>query len=207
MSDADRRRCLEPFFTTKGEHGTGMGMAMVYGTVTRHDGSLEIESAPGKGTIVRVHLPAYTAQPAPRPKEASAGARVTVAGSALHVLVADDEPLLRTLVNEFLTALGHTADLAGSGEEAWQRFHDSPYDLVITDRAMPGMSGEQVAQHVKALRPGTPVILLTGFGDLLNAAGQRPPGVDVVLGKPVSLASLRAGIAEALENRSQERAA
>ncbi|HET7767870.1 MAG TPA: ATP-binding protein [Chloroflexota bacterium] len=205
MTEEVRQRCLEPFFTTKGEHGTGMGMAMVYGTVTRHDGSLEIESAPGEGTTVSVHLPQYGARAGAQPNTSNTGA--SAYRSALHVLVADDEPLLRTLVSEFLTALGHTADLAASGDEAWQRFHQGAYDLVITDRAMPGMSGEQLAQRVKAHRPTTPVVLLTGFGDLLIASGQRPDGVDVVLGKPVSLAALRSGIADALGSGSQVRAA
>ena len=218
MSEEVKQRCLEPFFTTKGEQGTGMGMAMVYGTVKRHGGQLEIQSALGKGTTVRVFLSQYTPEAAEGTGESGETVRALTAQTArlaaphdsLRVLVADDEPLLRAVVGEFLTASGHAVDTAITGDQAWEMFRagdGGDYDLVITDRAMPGMGGEQLAVRIKMLRPTMPVILLTGFGDLMNAANTLPAGVDVVLGKPVTLAALRAGIAAAMERVTRKRSA
>src|SRR5688500_7704312 len=85
-----------------------------------------------------------------------------------------------------LTAEGHTVESASSGRQALERLRDGGFDLVMTDRAMPGMSGDQLATASKALDPRLPILLMTGFGELMNAAGERPTGVDVVLGKPLT---------------------
>ena len=97
---------------------------------------------------------------------------------------------------EFLREDGHTIDTATNGVEALAKFQAGPYDLVLTDRAMPQMTGDQLAQAIKELSPTTKIILLTGFGEMMNAAGEKPTGVDLVLGKPISMVKLRETVAQ-----------
>ena len=191
MTDDVRRRCLEPFFSTKGERGTGLGLPMVYGIVKRHRGTMDIESTVGKGTTFIVLMPADTSharEVAPRTQAPSSG--------PLHVLVVDDEPIARDVLSEYLMGDGHTVDTAVNGREAFEKFKAGRYALVITDRAMPEVGGDQLAAMVKEVSPDTPIILLTGFGDLMNAAGEKPDGVDMVVKKPIRLATLREVLAK-----------
>ncbi|MFN8634515.1 MAG: response regulator [Chloroflexota bacterium] len=195
MSDAVRRRCLEPFFTTKGDQGTGLGLSIVHGSLRRHGGSLEIDSAVGRGTTVRLRLPARrseeAAEPLPVPQP--------LAARPLRILVVDDEPMMRQVVSRFLALDDHRVELASGGHEALGLLQTSPaFDLVITDRAMPEMGGDELAVLVKVLTPGTPVLMLTGFADLMDGADRRPEGVDLVIAKPTTLARLRVAIATLL---------
>ncbi|GEM_PF-2399523 len=185
-------RCFEPFFTTKGTQGTGLGLAMVYGIVQRHHGTIEVESIEGRGTSFVISLPLHG--------ENAVDAEAVPAGPApsLRILLTDDEPLVLEYLRESLALDGHVVTLAGNGIEALEKFQAGPYDLIITDLAMPGMNGEQLTAAIKAVSPNTPVILLSGFGDLMQAKGERPDGVAVVLGKPVNSATLRGAIIAAL---------
>jgi CheY-like chemotaxis protein len=132
----------------------------------------------------------------------SGGAALSDEGSAasssgsLNVLVVDDDPMVRTITVAFLQADGHSVQSATDGEEVLDLLRIEPVDLLVTDRAMPGMSGDQVAVAAKEIQPGLPVIMLTGFGDLMEAAGQVPEGVDRVLAKPVTRAKLSHTVAE-----------
>jgi CheY-like chemotaxis protein len=103
----------------------------------------------------------------------------------------DDEPIARDVLSEYLMGDGHTVDTAVNGREAFEKFKGGRYALIITDRAMPEVGGDQLAAMVKEVSPDTPIILLTGFGDLMNAAGEKPDGVDMVVKKPIRLATLR----------------
>jgi CheY-like chemotaxis protein len=190
MTDEVRRRCLEPFFSTKGERGTGLGLPMVYGIVKRHRGTMDIESTVGKGTTFIVLLPADTSQ------AREIAPRTHAPTGPLHVLVVDDEPIARDVLSEYLMGDGHTVDTAVNGREGFEKFKAGRYALVITDRAMPEVGGDQLAAMVKEAAPDTPVILLTGFGDLMNAAGEKPDGVDLVVKKPIRLATLREVLAK-----------
>ena len=119
-----------------------------------------------------------------------------IARRSLRILVVDDEPMMRQVLARFLELDEHIAELAGSGREAMARLQTAtPFDLVITDRAMPEMGGDELAAMVKVLTPSTPVMMLTGFADLMEAADQQPSGVDLVIGKPTTLARLRVAIA------------
>jgi signal transduction histidine kinase/ActR/RegA family two-component response regulator len=193
MSEDVRLRCLEPFFSTKGDRGTGLGLSMVHGIVHRHGGTLHIESAPGAGTTVELRLPAGMAETG-----AGAGrldAAPAKASRRLRVLVADDDAPVRQVTVSFLEADGHEVIEAANGAEAAAMFAPEAYDLVVTDRAMPDTSGDRLAAQFKAQAPHLPIILLTGFGDLLLAEGAPPPGVDLVLSKPATLQELRAAVA------------
>jgi signal transduction histidine kinase/ActR/RegA family two-component response regulator len=194
MTEEVRRRCLEPFFSTKGERGTGLGLPMVYGIVKRHRGTMDIESAVGKGTTFIVLLPADTtlAGEVQRKTEAPAG--------PLHVLVVDDEPIARDVLTEYLAGDGHTVETAVDGRDGFEKFKAGRFSVVITDRAMPEVGGDQLAAMVKEVAPETPVVLLTGFGDLMNAAGEKPDGVDLVVKKPIRLATLREVLAKMTES-------
>jgi signal transduction histidine kinase/ActR/RegA family two-component response regulator len=190
MTEEVRRRCLEPFFSTKGERGTGLGLPMVYGIVKRHRGTMDIESTVGKGTTFIVLLPVDTTQ-AREVKQ-----RTEAPAGPLHVLVVDDEPIARDVLTEYLTGDGHTVETAVNGRDGFEKFKAGRFAVIITDRAMPEVGGDQLAAMVKEVAPATPVVLLTGFGDLMNAAGEKPDGVDLVVKKPIRLATLREVLAK-----------
>jgi signal transduction histidine kinase/ActR/RegA family two-component response regulator len=196
MDEETRRRCLEPFYTTKGERGTGLGLAMVYGMIQRHSAELNIDSTVGQGTTVRLSF---------IPTQATLlTAQHALAGHATHrlrLLLVDDDPLLLKSVKEVLDADGHTvvaADGGQNGIDTFQTAHRSgqPFSLVITDLGMPYVDGRKVAAAVKTESPQTPVILLTGWGRRLIAENDTPPHVDRILSKPPKLAALRAALAE-----------
>jgi PAS domain S-box-containing protein len=189
MTEDVRRRCLDPFFTTKGAQGTGLGLSMVHGIVSRHGGRLELHSAPGQGTTVTIRLPLF-GEPVPAPTPATATTDPGAA-TALRVLVVDDEPGVCEVVAALLRQDGHTVETAPDGQQALDRLQDTGFDAIVTDRAMPGICGEQLAAAAKEIRSAIPVILLTGFGDLMLAANERPAGVDAVVAKPVTGGTLR----------------
>lgn len=193
MSEEVRRRCFEPFFSTKGRSGTGMGLAMVYGVIRRHEGSIDVRSEPGQGTAFLIRLPRLT------PSQEKAPAAVLPAAGRpvdrkLHVLVVDDEPLVRQVVQEYLLADGCTVETASDGNEGYEKFTHGRYDLVFTDWAMPGMNGDQMTAKIKQAQPGMPVIMLTGFGDLMKPKSGFTPSPDLVLSKPATLATIRDAI-------------
>jgi PAS domain S-box-containing protein len=189
MSEEVRLHCLEPFFTTKGQHGTGLGLSLVHTTVQRHGGTLTIESEPGRGSTFIVRLPLLD-QPAIEAEEAAS----PVSMRPLHILLVDDDPLVRTSVVAQLNTQAHIVETATNGREGLERFASGRFDLVVTDRAMPEMGGDQLAATIEQSAPETPVIMLTGFGDLMAAKGEHPPGVDAIVSKPVTLDALTEAI-------------
>ncbi|MEY2564072.1 MAG: hypothetical protein QOH88_2265 [Verrucomicrobiota bacterium] len=193
MTESVRQRCLEPFFSTKGERGTGLGLSMVYGIVERHRGKLEIESAAGNGTTFIIRLP--RAESSPLSAITPAGPRST---ERLNILIVDDEPRVLEVVAAYLRCDGHAVSTASSGREALEKFRRNQFDLVVLDRVMPEMSGDQTARFLKQVRHDIPVIMLTGFGALIEVTGSQPQAVDVVLSKPVTLDALRKTIGKLL---------
>jgi signal transduction histidine kinase/CheY-like chemotaxis protein len=191
MNEETRRRCLEPFFTTKGDRGTGLGLAMVFGIVRRHAGELEIESAPGRGTTVRLLFPASPTASEPNRPDAE-----IPLPPRQRILIVDDDPLLIQSLRDILERDGHIVVNAHGGKEGIAAFRAAlegrdVFDVVFTDLGMPSVDGRQVASSVKAASPSTPVILLTGWGERLLAEGEKPPNVDQVLSKPPKLRDLR----------------
>jgi len=184
MSEEVRRRCFEPFFSTKDQHGTGLGLSLVHATVQRHRGTLSVDSTPGQGTTFVVRLPIQGQPVAPSAEAPVADTR------RLRVLVVEDDPLVRMAVTEQLSSQGHTVQSASNGLEGLDAFMSNRFDLVLTDRAMPEMGGDQLATTIKQLAPGKPIIMLTGFGDLMQAKNERPVAVDAVVSKPVTLDAL-----------------
>ncbi len=193
MSEETRRRCMEPFFTTKGERGTGLGLAMVYGVAKRHDADVGIESAVGVGTKVRL---TFTVAAASSQSAETAAPKPAVAPSRLRILIVDDDPVLLKSLLDFLEADGHVVVAANQGQAAIDEFkaaqkRGKPFAVVITDLGMPYVDGRQVANAIKVASPTTPVILLTGWGQRMAAEGDVPEHVDFVLSKPPHLRELR----------------
>jgi len=197
MDEDTRRRCLEPFFTTKGERGTGLGLAMVFGMIQRHSAELEIESAAGQGTTMRLCFPAFTSSAV----SATRPIQIPVAGRPLRILLVDDDPLLIKSLQDTLQEDGHLTTAAHGGQGGIDAFaaaqkRGESFDIVVTDLGMPHVDGRKVAYSIKALSPTTPVILLTGWGQRLEATNDIPPHVDKLLSKPPRLHELRAALSE-----------
>jgi len=192
MTPEVARRAIEPFFTTKPVgKGTGLGLAMVYGTVKAHRGTLEIRSEPGRGTQVILGFPALAGlEAASEPAPAGAGAP---APRFLRILLVDDDELIRTSVGPMLTALGHEVHLAEGGQEALDRLGSGlDVDLVILDLNMPGLNGAQTLSRLLELRPEQKVLMATGYSD--DSLGPLLAGRPRVssLQKPFSLQEIRA---------------
>jgi PAS domain S-box-containing protein len=197
MNEATRNRCVELFFTTKGVRGTGLGLAMVYGSVERHGGELQIESRLGEGTNIRLTFPAA---PAPAPTGITAPAHPP-AQRPLRILLIDDDPIILKSLRDILEQCGHFIGLADGGQRGIDAFRAAcdghePFEVVITDLGMPHVDGRSVAAAVKSLEPKTRVILLTGWGHRMLAENDAPANVDRVMGKPPKLAILRGALAE-----------
>lgn len=196
MDDETRRRCLEPFFTTKGERGTGLGLAMVFGMAQRHGATLEIDSRLGVGTTMRLLFPISGGASAATVRMPA----LKVSAPGLRILIVDDDLVLRDSLGNTLKDEGHRVTLAGGGQEGIDLFRTAqqgaePFDVVLTDLGMPYVDGRQVAAAVRALAPHTPIILLTGWGQQMGAEHDVPQ-VTRVLGKPPRLRELRAALAE-----------
>lgn len=192
MDERTRQRCLEPFFSTKMKRGgTGLGLAMVYGMMQRHEGVIEIDSAPGRGTSIQLAFPIRehktTAAPVIEPQISEK--------RSLRVLCIDDEPQIQQMLNDCLSAFDHKISTASGGKEGIEMFRaaaktDQPFQSVITDLGMPDMDGHQVVRAIKADSPGTPVIMITGWGSMMKEDGEQVPQVDALIGKPPSIQKL-----------------
>ena len=178
MSDSVRRRIFEPFFSTKGPSGPGLGLAMVYGIVSRHGGEIVVDTAEGVGSTFSIRLPVGSATHAPESAAPQVGA------DSVRVLVIDDEPFVRETLEEILRQQHHEVVAADDGVTGLARFRAGTFDLVMTDLAMPGMSGWQVARAVKSVRPEVPVVLVTGWGVEVEVDELQTHGVDRVMTKP-----------------------
>ncbi len=179
MKEEVRERVFEPFYTTKGVHGTGLGLAVSYGIIERHQGLISVESKPGKGTTFYIDLPQAEAT-----ELSSAENKPDVHTASLSVLVVDDEEFVRETLAEMLVDLDHRVVTVDGGREALEKVSSGDFDLVFTDLAMPEMDGWETARAIRKSRPGLPVVLVTGYG----ATAQPPSGeldlVAGIIGKP-----------------------
>ncbi len=195
MPEEVKRRAFEPFFTTKGVKRTGLGLAVAYGTVRRHGGQIALDTTEERGTTVTFWLPVAG------PERASGSVEVLPGSKRLGaVLVIDDDADVRELVADALAAQGHSVTVAGGGREGLDRFETGRYDLVLTDLGMPDLNGWEVARAIKASSAHTPVLLLTGWADVVDA--DTTGGVDGILKKPFGLGRLAAAVSDALATRA-----
>jgi CheY-like chemotaxis protein/nitrogen-specific signal transduction histidine kinase len=189
MTGGVQARIFEPFFTTK-PGAKGLGLCLAQGIVARHGGQIDIESAPGRGTTVRIKFPV---EGVTRPKTAKMGQgpRQTKPGGLSRCLVVDDDPQVRQMISDILSNAGHAVVVAVDGSDGVEKFkEDSSVEIVITDLAMPKLNGLQLARACKTLRPAVPVVMLTGWGVLLTEDELSEHGVDEVLSKPVRMDQL-----------------
>jgi len=197
MDDATLERIFDPFFTTKEPGvGTGLGLSVVHGIVKDHNGAITVTSAPGAGATFAILFPEYAAEveaavPRPRP---------SYRGRGEHVLFLDDEEALVRLAKRLLERLGYRVTGFSNAEAALASVRDDParFDLAITDFNMPGLSGVQVAELLRMIRPNLPVILTSGnISDDLRESATRA-GVGHVLNKPSSIEELAEAVHRSL---------
>ncbi len=193
MRPETARRVFEPFFTTKGPQGSGLGLAVVWGIVTRHGGTVEVASRPGEGTTFTVRLPGARAVAEP-----PAGAAPARPARPARVLVVDDEPGVREVLRELLGSEGYTVVDAPDGPAGLALCETAPVDVVLSDVSMPGMSGWELAEACHARFPDVPVGLITGWGDRLDPAELARHGVRFVVAKPFEAAEVLHRVGDAL---------
>ncbi len=198
MDNKTLARIFEPYFTTKalGE-GTGMGLSVVHGIIKSHGGNITIYSEPGKGTTVHAYLPViekgiseeetYPTGPVPTGAE--------------RILLVDDEQSVIKVEKEILESLGYNVVPYISPVEALEHFreHSAAYDLVITDMTMPKMTGDKLARGIMAIRPDIPVIMCTGFSELINKDDALQIGIRKFVTKPIIINSFARTLRQVLD--------
>ncbi|MGC8493063.1 MAG: response regulator [Syntrophobacteraceae bacterium] len=194
---------FDPFFTTKGlGEGTGLGLSVVHGIVKGHGGSIDVESTIGEGTTFTVIIPASQVEDEPVEKEVAS----PLPGGSEHILVVDDEPMLANVLLQMLTKLGYDVVFQTSGLQALEacrtQSKEKPFDLVITDMTMPHLTGADLVIELSKLRSGTPVILMTGFSEKIDAEKAKKLGVQGFLMKPVELKDLAHLVRKVLDKTS-----
>ena len=199
MSSEVRRRAFDPFFTTKGARGTGLGLSVVYGIVSRHGGRVRIDSRENSGTTVTLYLPVFCGKPSAPVQEASPAE----VGNQ-RILVVDDEEMLAQMLADILRLQGgHVVEVMTDARAALDRVAVEPPDLLFTDLGMPVLSGWELAAQARALHPGLPVVLVTGWGHQLDPEQVRVSGVAGVVAKPYRIEDIRKAVASALTGALQ----
>jgi len=191
-------KIFDPFFTTKAKgKGTGMGLPVVHGIVNNMGGAVHVYSEPGKGTQFHVYLPVEKAIPDEQVSHSS----TKIQGGTEHVLLVDDEDAILSMEKRMLERIGYQVSSRASSLEALEAFRANPdkFDLVITDMAMPNMSGDKLAAELTRIRPDIPVLLCTGFSDTLSEEKAASIGIKGFLLKPIILKDLAQKIREVLD--------
>ena len=205
MAPSVLERIFDPYFTTKVKgKGTGMGLAVVHGIVKSYGGEIQVESEPNQGSCFRILIPAADrpkteAHPSPLPENAIGGSE--------SILVVDDEPQIVDLLRVMLSSMGYRVSAFTDSLEALAAFEADPqnFQIVLTDMTMPGMTGEELALRVLALRPGLPLILTTGFSERINEAQARRIGIRKFLYKPIVRENLATALREAVQDQDADR--
>jgi len=180
MTGEVKSQVFSPFFTTKGEQGTGLGLSLAKGIIARHKGEIGVESRPGEGTSFTMRIPRCRREPEDSDSK-------EVRSRSASVLVVEDEANIREVLQEILTTAGHQVTLASDGEEGIKLYKEKKPDLVISDLGLPGVSGWEVAASVKEQNPSTPVVIFTGWGVKLDQADAKSQNVDRFITKPFNM--------------------
>ncbi len=193
-------RIFDPYFTTKDKGvGTGLGLAVVHGIVKKSGGAIKVDSEFGKGSAFHIYLPRVD-QAAPRPAEQPE----IPAGGSERILFVDDEKMLADIGQKVLERLGYDVVSRTSPIEALELFKAKPdgFDLVITDQTMPGMTGDALAKELMLIRPGLPVIICTGYSQIISPARAAEKGIKALVMKPILINDIAAAIRKALSQES-----
>jgi signal transduction histidine kinase/CheY-like chemotaxis protein len=188
MSPEVRSRIFDPFFTTKGKAGMGLGLAVCYGIIQRHQGTIEIESTLGEGSIFRIKLPIAEVKPSTGiPEEAAVQLTLVPSPKSPSILVVDDEECVLDVLRDILESEGYEVTVAKSGDEALRFFETKSFKAVFTDVGMPGMSGWELARAIRERDQEIPVAVITGWGEAVSSKEQETAKVDWVVTKPFSI--------------------
>jgi signal transduction histidine kinase/CheY-like chemotaxis protein len=188
MSPEVRSRIFDPFFTTKGKAGMGLGLAVCYGIVQRHQGSIEIDSIVGEGTAFRIKLPIAAAiQETEIREEAAVQLTLVRSPTSSGILIVDDEQCVLDVLRDVLESEGYEVTVAMNGDEALRAFEAKSFDAVFTDVGMPGMSGWELARAIRERDQDMPLVVITGWGEAVSSKEQETAKVDWVVTKPFSI--------------------
>jgi CheY-like chemotaxis protein len=201
MSPEVRERVFEPYFTTKQVgKGTGMGLAVVHGVVKEHGGTIVVSSSLGQGSAFEICLPIVDAA-----LDAEAVSTSAVAVGSESILFVDDETMITNLQRSQLGKWGYHVTTTESSTTALGMFRDNPraFDLVITDQAMPGITGVKLAEAIHEISPETPIILCTGFEEGISRENARLIGIQAILSKPITSVEFSQSIRMVLDNASK----
>jgi CheY-like chemotaxis protein/anti-sigma regulatory factor (Ser/Thr protein kinase) len=205
MTDDVRPRVFDPFFTTKGKAGMGLGLAVSYGIIRRHEGSVSVHSESGQGTSFRILLPPARARAESKPAgEPPAISLVPQQPGRTRILVVDDEERVRELLRDILESEGYGVALARGGREALKLLSESEYDAVFTDLGMQGMSGWELARAVRERDEALPLAVITGWGEAVGSTERDAARVDWVVTKPFDASQILA-IAREVARRVESR--
>ncbi len=206
MSADVRSRIFNPYFTTKGMAGTGMGLAVSYGIIRRHEGTIEVESEAGIGTTFRIQLPMAAGTVIAPAASCNGSVQEERSSQVLKILVVDDEEYVRDILRDALESEGHEVAVAGGGKEALSLFQAGNFDAVFTDVGMKEMNGWELVQHIRALDSSIPLALVTGWGDSLPMSDDRMDNmIDWIISKPFELARISEVMEEMERHRSSTR--
>jgi PAS domain S-box-containing protein len=192
-----KERIFDPFFTTKGPQSTGLGMSVSYGIISRHGGTIKVDSTEGKGSTFTINLPIIEERKRKEKEEESK--LVTDKLEKASVLIIDDEEAVRNLLCDILMEGGHEVEVASNGSEGIELFKRKEFDLVFTDLGMPGMSGWEVAEEIKKICRNIPVALITGWKVQLQESEMMEKGIDFVVCKPFQLDQVLRLVQEGME--------
>jgi len=185
IPEAIRNKIFDPFFTTKGPQSSGLGMSVSYGIIERHRGTISVDSVEGKETTFIIEIPFS--------EETVEGGKVVPISSGqkkVTILIVEDEEDVRNLLKDILTYEGHRVETASNGNLGIEKFKKNNFDMVLTDLGMPGMSGWQVAEKIKAINGRVPIALITGWSIDLKESEMKAKGIDFIIRKPYTLDQL-----------------
>ena len=202
MSKEVQSKIFDPFYTTKGLEGSGLGMSVSYGIIGKHGGKIDLISKEGKGTIFTIEFPVATEEILP---ETSIEPVIDIQAENYRILVVDDVKEISDLLHVFLSRQGYNVDSVESGDAAIKMLEKERYDLVICDLGMPQVSGWDVIKVVESLDKKPKIGLITGWADMLDSLNQDDMGIDFIISKPIKYKKLSTTVKETLLNESQDR--
>jgi len=185
MSEEVKRKVFDPFFTTKGPKGNGLGMSLAYGIIVRHNGKISIESQEGKGTTFTVELPEGKIDDKERIQD-----KISEGTRAENILIIDDEPAIRELLCDILQSKGHRAVAVDNSLKGLELFEKEDFGIVFTDLSMPEMSGWEVVDKLRSLKPEVVIVMITGWGTQVDSKNLKAHSVDLLMAKPFEVKKL-----------------